>query len=203
MSSLGQRYDIPLENRLPEGAVVVASKYCELCGKLFFRPPAATEPYYVEEIELCRITNRQGEFVKIQHELRRERGKRFCNSCQARPITLEDRVKELCAEQDKHAAQLPDLDKLHRSTHPIRYGRPRRTNGHDISWRAVVVKAFQEKGTLTTEQLCDLIPGCYTPAQAYQMCKWALKIVRVGFGPRLVAKGVAPGLYALPGAARA
>jgi hypothetical protein len=217
---------IPEEQcRVPAGAKIVQMKYCELCGVPFSRSYTPTVPAPITEEEHVQVPSyrhAQWVFKKVKHDLRRDRGERLCRRCHAHP-SLELSAEELLKDQEDYKAQLPNLDSIHVSSHPIHYERliaGRETSAHRLNgtiivktatrrrstrqeaaaWKARVAEAFRTRGRLTTEEIQNLIPNCFTPAYAYQRCITAgIKLKRVGFVEAQGFCGLPMRIYVLVG----
>jgi hypothetical protein len=147
---------------------------------------------------------------------RRDHGERFCRDCRSRQ--LQPDVKA----QEQYKAQLPDerQAKHNRVYQMPRYDKPpvgRQTQAHAISqtnpdrphrkrcsreelriWKTNVRLALQRPEGATLEQLCDLVPNCWTPVLAYaRIVGVGINLVRIGDGPRRSSYGKPPALYAL------
>lgn len=200
----------PEQCRMPLGSVAVEMKYCELCGLPFVREPKAKE----EQVLRLRIR-----FVGVVEQVvRRDTGQRLCDRCTKSRYMLADRVEELLEAQERYNIALPELDAIHRSSHPVRYDSTlgRETSSHRVNnmserkvkrvrhpeWEDLIVQAFETRKRLTMEELCDILPGCYTPTQAWMYChvhRNKLKLVKVDHKERSVESkgGRTPGIYEL------
>jgi hypothetical protein len=235
MSAINMGTFVPDELcRIPLGAVVVEMKYCEFCGRPFARRFSPTMPAPVTElahVPVAGTSSARGhtvwEFVKVAHDLRRDRGQRLCWECARKP-SPELRAEELLSEQELYKMQLPDLDSIHASVHPIRYDRSimgRETSAHRVqkktpakhanpryagntferrarakTTRLTIVSAFKERGRLNTEELQALIPECYALSYVH------IRLINIQLRPRLVGyvkkpgiRGTGMGVYVLDG----
>ena len=201
------------ECRIPSGSRVVELKYCELCGRSFSRQASATVPREQKERD-----GNWGErfFGAAVTRIRRyDSGQRICFSCARSPLP-DLRAEELLEQQNEYQEQLPDLSKLHLSSHPIKYDQSiagRETNSHRVNeqpivrrrkrantseWEQLIYDAFLVYGERTMEQLCDVLPGCYTPASVNQFCLYhriPVKLVRYENPKNFRGRG--HGVYAL------
>lgn len=198
MSFTVNRYDIPTERFAPSEVVIREVKYCELCGKPFVRKRSGTRPTPVEELEhlpaIGKGRNHVWEYVKVVHELRRDTGAKFCEACCSRMLLPDIEA------QERYRAQLPTEAEQRHSHHLPRYDqsltpmgrvtsahkvncssvRSRRRYTRSVEWKDSVVTAFRERGRLTSEDLCELIPNCCTPWEAtvrVRAAKLAIRLV--------------------------
>lgn len=177
--------------RVPEGFSIREIKYCELCGLPFARTPqpkevrTMTEHVMVAAPEALHKKTRWVQADRVSF-VYRDRGQRFCSRCRPRPFMEEERVTELSEAQERYNMQLPELDKIHLSAHPVRYDQsmlraPSLSRKRHPEWAPVIVAAFKKTPRMTLVELYEQIPGCYTPTQAYQFInsRHDMKLIRV------------------------
>jgi hypothetical protein len=192
--------------RVPEGAQIVEMKYCELCGRSF---PRRWQDYEFIELKLKRDYRYPGTGGQVR--IKRDTGERICRGCASKPLP-ELRAEELLKDQENYKDQLPDLNKLHRSVHPIRYdrrianlsarvGRSKNTREEIETWhKAVRDKFAASKEPLTLEQVYELIPNCFSPTEAYMRLRWnKFSLRKVGSLKSKTGEGQGPRLYLLEG----
>lgn len=183
--------------------VVLEFKYCQQCGRPFTRPFAPTEPV------VCMESESQAHWKWIRYTdpveviRRRDRGAKYCKACASNPVP--DLVGQAAymaqlpgtEQQMRHAMHLPKYD-----TTLVPAGRA--TQAHQINstlqrakritespesiaaWKQVVYAALAERGRLTMEEICGLIPTAFTSLQAFQKVKYyGLGLVPVGRLPRV------------------
>lgn len=203
-------------------------KYCEICGAPFSRDFVPTVPRFVEELEHVRVTGSgthyRREFAKIQKELRRDVGKRLCRECTTQPAPWL-RAEQLQEKQLSYKDQLPNLDIIHASSHPVKYDRSlspmgRDTSAHRASQRPqrrkvptgyykqrkrealeALENSFRERGRLSVEDMQGLIPGCFTLNSVICTIRnWQLPLKRVSWYRREgIKKGLGMGVYVWDG----
>lgn len=191
--TVSNRYFAGPGQSLPPDCVVLEMKYCELCGCPFSRKFSPTK---VVGEEIVHVYANLFGGLDLRVELRRSPGIRYCPHCIGRALLPN------IEEQEAYKAQLPGTpNQMRHSTHLPKYDDSllpiaRQTRSHSINkkpqpkssrrrhdpeeWLPRVKQAFAEKGRLKAEDLVDLIPGCFTPMQAYQRCYFQdlpLKIV--------------------------
>ena len=191
-NGIGQVYG----EELPPDVSRVELKYCEQCGKPFVRQFAPTQVkeervYYSEY------------FFKLAKPVmcvrRVESGERYCAKCKYTPAP-ELRAEELLKDQENYKAQLPGTpNQMRHSMHLVRHEAPvgRATSSHRVNnraerkttrtrtdvtgWAEIIATALEQRTEVTMEELCGLLPRCYTPTQVYVFCRLhfpALKVVR-------------------------
>jgi hypothetical protein len=183
---------LPEACRVPENAKVVELKYCEICGRSFPRKFTPTEVF---EIRKTRYWSCAGVSDERPAELRRDKGQRLCFTC-ARQPSLELNAEELLRNQEAYRQQMPGTEiQMRHALHLPKYSAPNLThmnppkgrrrnvagNNTDTSqWEPLIYQAFAKTAELTVAQICDLLPGCLTPQQAYRFCRnRAIPIERV------------------------
>lgn len=174
------------DHSVPPGAVLVMFKYCEACGRPFAR--------------------RLGTSIYV------------CGGCRhgmimaghIQPVDDADYRAQLPDERvQRHAHHLPHYDDStvitakRRRQHATATGygsRAAMLEGVRL-WKQAVRAEFALRGRLTMEQICDVIPGCLTPASAYARCYAAgFDFVIVGHAPhRGACTGKGPAIYEWPG----
>lgn len=196
--------------------VVLEFKYCQQCGRPFTRPFAPTEPV------VCMESESQAHWKWIRYTdpveviRRRDRGTKYCKTCAYNP------VPDL-AGQEAYKAQLPGTEQqMRHAMHLPKYDATlvplgRATQAHQIrntvqrvkritepmesvaAWTQAIYAALAERGRLTMEEICELIPTAYTPLQAYgKIRQHKLRLVPVGKLPRVPGQiGGAVKLYGL------
>jgi hypothetical protein len=99
---------------IPVGALIVEPKYCENCGRPFFRKQSATVPRLVPY-----LSDGRG-FAHVDQsfsELRADHGARYCKPCMSRHLMPD------VESQEEYRAQMPGSDEQmsHRHLHLPRY----------------------------------------------------------------------------------
>jgi len=194
---------------VPAGALVCESKYCELCGCTFARERASTVEKMVAWVSVGDWGKGK---VRGKSPIRVDNGQRLCERCKQAQVNLPDAVEKLEEHQRKYQEQLPNLNTIHLSSHPVKFDRSLVPPSHKASapiktrakhstreWAEKLKEQFALRGTMTYEDMCEYIPGCLTPlSAAIRVCvNPHIKIVAVGFAPRRVKWGTPPKLFAL------
>jgi DNA-binding CsgD family transcriptional regulator len=99
----------------PPGALMMELRYCQTCGRPFFRQFAATEIYEEHVVSFTVLAGRAP--LEFRATLRKDHGERFCRGCKGRRL-LPDIAAQIAYleqmpgtdRQMQHATRLPKYD---------------------------------------------------------------------------------------------
>ena len=183
---------------IPPGAIIAEFKYCECCGCPFVRKFAPTQPYVTKTTRIYSVALT----IEFDSELRKDHGDRYCAKCRSRSLLPDTKAQEEYKSQMpgteiqmRHAMHLPRYD----TSIFVRDRRELDAKRAPKLRREAVVKAFADKGTLTAEEMQELIPGCLTPALARMRVSASsdIKIRSVGRLASSTERGRGPAVYVL------